>query len=86
MFAPPTAQAHAAYPGHNGPAWQHPQQAPRPQIVYGPPPVGPNVVVLRPGDARIGGVLCGQCGGSGVDVGFLFDEQCWRCRGTGRVF
>ncbi|GAA5868833.1 hypothetical protein JCM1840_005137 [Sporobolomyces johnsonii] len=48
----------------------------------------PNAIVVRPGDPRIGGVLCRTCGGDGLVMGpFIFDEvTCERCRGTGRVF
>ncbi|GAA5829029.1 hypothetical protein JCM5353_000874 [Sporobolomyces roseus] len=47
-----------------------------------------NTLVVRPGDPRIGGVLCRACGGDGLQMGpFIFDEvSCNRCRGTGRVF
>lgn len=89
MFARPSAPAHVntGFPGHNGPAWQQHSQGPWPQVVYGAPPLHPNAVVVRPGDPRIGGQLCMKCGGSGVTFGFLFDEdQCSRCRGSGRVF
>ncbi|BFZ59964.1 hypothetical protein YB2330_000986 [Saitoella coloradoensis] len=50
-------------------------------------PLGPPGIVVRPGDPRIGGMLCGYCGGDGRIMGFMFmDEMCPRCRGTGRVF
>ncbi|GAA5980253.1 hypothetical protein JCM5350_000887 [Sporobolomyces pararoseus] len=47
-----------------------------------------NSLVVRPGDPRIGGVLCRTCGGDGLMMGpFIFDEvTCTRCMGTGRVF
>ncbi|GAA5878448.1 hypothetical protein JCM16303_002086 [Sporobolomyces ruberrimus] len=47
-----------------------------------------NSLVVRPGDPRIGGVLCRTCGGDGLMMGpFIFDEvTCNRCFGTGRVF
>ncbi|GAA6060516.1 hypothetical protein JCM10212_005597 [Sporobolomyces blumeae] len=45
-------------------------------------------LVVRPGDPRIGGMLCRTCGGDGLVMGpFIFDEvTCGRCQGTGRVF
>lgn len=48
----------------------------------------PNTIVVRPGDPRIGGVLCRRCGGSGLMMGpFIFDEvNCDYCNGAGRVF
>ncbi|CAD6893836.1 unnamed protein product [Tilletia caries] len=55
------------------------------------PPAG--ALVVRPGDPRIGGRLCLNCGGEGsVTASFLDslfgapDEQCYACRGSGRVF
>ncbi|GAA5907818.1 Hua1p [Sporobolomyces salmoneus] len=47
-----------------------------------------NSLVVRPGDPRIGGVLCRACGGDGLQMSpFIFDEvTCTRCMGTGRVF
>mgnify|MGYP002717627423 FL=1 len=51
-------------------------------------PRNPNTIVVRPGDPRIGGVLCRKCGGSGTQMGlFIFDEDtCDMCNGAGRVF
>lgn len=54
---------------------------------YGHPP--PGALVVRPGDPRIGGRLCMNCGGDGViECGFflLDTETCRACNGTGRVF
>lgn len=42
-------------------------------------------IVVSPGDPRLGGVLCGECRGTGR-VTFLFDEDiCPLCRGIGRL-
>lgn len=66
--------------------------APRPPMGHmpiqtmaaGAPP--PGAVVVRPGDPRIGGVLCQKCGGTGVRESLWWgDEVCSRCRGMGRV-
>ncbi|EPQ56084.1 hypothetical protein GLOTRDRAFT_128042 [Gloeophyllum trabeum ATCC 11539] len=49
------------------------------------PPAG--AAVVQPGDPRIGGNLCWQCGGSGrVPVFLLMEERCGVCGGLGRVF
>ncbi|BGP70395.1 hypothetical protein NBRC10513v2_003754 [Rhodotorula toruloides] len=50
--------------------------------------LNPNTIVVRPGDPRIGGVLCRRCGGDGTMMGpFIFDEvTCDMCNGAGRVF
>ncbi|GAA6048263.1 hypothetical protein JCM3770_006510 [Rhodotorula araucariae] len=51
-------------------------------------PIQPGALVVRPGDPRIGGVLCRRCGGDGLVPGlFLIDEMtCEVCNGAGRVF
>jgi hypothetical protein len=37
----------------------------------------PNALVVPPGDPRLGGVLCGNCKGTGRAVALLFfDENC----------
>lgn len=42
-------------------------------------------LVVSPGDPRLGGVLCGECRGTGR-VTFLLDEDiCPLCRGIGRI-
>ncbi|TKY86213.1 hypothetical protein EX895_005038 [Sporisorium graminicola] len=54
---------------------------------YGARPPPPNALVVMPGDPRIGGRLCYECGGRGIIESFwLGDETCYRCRGSGRVF
>ncbi|ORY92495.1 hypothetical protein BCR35DRAFT_297929 [Leucosporidium creatinivorum] len=54
------------------------------RLSYNPPP---GALVLRPGDPRMGGRLCPRCGGDGLVMGFLFDEDtCPVCQGAGRVF
>ncbi|GAA5857434.1 hypothetical protein JCM8547_009271 [Rhodosporidiobolus lusitaniae] len=67
--------------------------APRPQVTFatggmGRMPLQPGAIVVRPGDPRMGGVLCRRCGGDGLVMGFLlFDEvTCDVCGGAGRVF
>uniref|UniRef100_A0A060TDJ7 ARAD1D07458p n=1 Tax=Blastobotrys adeninivorans TaxID=409370 RepID=A0A060TDJ7_BLAAD len=47
-------------------------------------PAGPGTVV-RPGDPRIGGILCGRCRGRGYVTDFLFEDTCPTCRGIGRL-
>ncbi|GAA6002501.1 hypothetical protein JCM10207_001152 [Rhodosporidiobolus poonsookiae] len=65
---------------------------PRPQVTMtrGPMvvPTNPNAIVVRPGDPRMGGILCRRCGGDGLVMGaFIFDEEtCGACGGAGRVF
>ncbi|PWY97640.1 hypothetical protein BCV70DRAFT_202695 [Testicularia cyperi] len=47
----------------------------------------PGALVVMPGDPRIGGRLCYECGGDGVRESFWFgDETCFRCQGSGRIF
>ncbi|SMN22395.1 similar to Saccharomyces cerevisiae YGR268C HUA1 Cytoplasmic protein containing a zinc finger domain with sequence similarity to that of Type I J-proteins [Maudiozyma saulgeensis] len=59
-------------PIYQQPMYQQPQQTQRPLYV-------------RPGDPRIGGVLCGNCRGSGR-IRFLLDEDiCRVCNGLGRI-
>lgn len=59
-----------------------------PAMGYGPPMgINPAIppLVVQPGDPRLGGRLCYECGGSGR-VRFLFDvDLCALCRGTGRI-
>lgn len=56
-----------------------PQPAPQPYNTSGQP------LVVSPGDPRLGGVLCGECRGTGR-VTFLLDEDiCPLCRGIGRL-
>ncbi|KAI9435212.1 hypothetical protein F5148DRAFT_47725 [Russula earlei] len=49
-----------------------------------PPP--PDAAVVLPGDKRIGGRLCWQCGGRGKTPFLIFDElPCETCGGIGRL-
>lgn len=58
-----------------------------PQPWYGARPPPPGALVVMPGDPRIGGRLCFECGGRGMTESFWFgDETCMRCRGSGRIF
>lgn len=45
---------------------------------------GPPLQVL-PGDPRLGGILCGNCRGTGQTRFFLDTEICMMCRGLGRI-
>lgn len=50
------------------------------------PPMGQmGPAVVRPGDPRIGGILCPRCKGKGLVHFFLDTETCSVCRGMGRV-
>ncbi|GMK53598.1 hypothetical protein CspeluHIS016_0101840 [Cutaneotrichosporon spelunceum] len=78
------------YPGQHAyrPPPPRPQMRPPPpqmRHTYAPPP---GALVVQPGDPRIGGQLCYQCGGTGRELSlFLFDDgPCHRCRGVGRIF
>lgn len=42
-------------------------------------------MMLRPGDPRIGGVVCGECRGRGMIRFFLDDKICPLCHGVGRI-
>ncbi|GAA5842469.1 hypothetical protein JCM11251_007322 [Rhodosporidiobolus azoricus] len=61
---------------------------PRVTVTNGYLPRGPGSIVVRPGDPRMGGILCRRCGGDGLEMGpFLFDSvTCGTCGGAGRVF
>ncbi|KAL3233391.1 Proline-rich protein HUA1 [Nakaseomyces bracarensis] len=53
---------------------------------YAPPaPVNNNALYVRPGDPRLGGVLCGECRGSGRVRFFLDEDLCPLCNGVGRI-
>jgi hypothetical protein len=51
---------------------------------FGGPP--PGALVVRPGDARLGGAPCWRCGGTGVVRFVVFEERCGSCGGVGRVW
>lgn len=94
-----------AAPGQLLPQQTYPGAGPAPAPAWGTPAPGahrvgptvdwygmrppPGAVVVMPGDPRIGGVLCPQCGGSGTRDDllsfFLGDTECERCSGAGRV-
>ncbi|WFD41766.1 hypothetical protein MPSI1_000402 [Malassezia psittaci] len=69
--------------------WGHTQAIPRPTYNwYGQlPPQG--ALAVAPGDPRIGGVLCPECGGTGnsnnIISMFFGEEECMRCSGAGRI-
>ncbi|KDQ54224.1 hypothetical protein JAAARDRAFT_209380 [Jaapia argillacea MUCL 33604] len=46
----------------------------------------PGAPVVQPGDPRIGGRLCRNCGGEGVVRFFILEDRCDVCGGLGRVF
>lgn len=48
-------------------------------------PQGNGPVVVKPGDPRIGGILCPRCNGRGMVHFFLDLERCQTCNGLGRV-
>ena len=87
-FYPPQQNGYYGPPQQNG-YYGPPQQ--QPMIthmghMYGPPP---GALVVRPGDPRIGGRLCYDCGGRGTVVaGFLLldEDTCRMCNGETRVF
>ncbi|GAA6022263.1 hypothetical protein JCM11491_001686 [Sporobolomyces phaffii] len=87
LFATP-----ASGPGPVAPHFAAAAGAPRPPVIFTNQRPHVNVLgnslVVRPGDPRIGGVLCRTCDGDGLMMGpFIFDEvTCTRCLGTGRVF
>lgn len=77
---------------------KHPPPPPKPlnpNVVKLPPgsivrpmimsPVAPKPLVVKPGDPRIGGVLCGRCDGRGMVHFFLDLDRCPICNGLGRV-
>lgn len=67
------------FPMPSGPRYGY-GMPPPPQMSGSNPPL-----IVRPGDPRLGGVLCGECRGSGR-VSFLLDEDlCPLCRGVGRI-
>ncbi|KAN0066402.1 hypothetical protein ACQY0O_000496 [Thecaphora frezii] len=91
MHSPPFAGPAAGSPGPyaggfpNGPPPQ--PGGSRPVFINhaGPYPP-PGALVVMPGDPRIGGRLCFECGGRGRTESFWFgDETCFRCRGSGRI-
>lgn len=58
---------------------------------FAPPfggPMAPSTappIIVKPGDPRLGGVLCGECRGSGRVSFFLDEDLCPLCRGLGRI-
>ncbi|KAK5963587.1 Hua1p PWA37_003911 [Arxiozyma heterogenica] len=50
-----------------------------------PPPPQQHPLVVRPGDPRLGGVLCGECRGTGRISFLLDDDLCPLCNGLGRI-
>lgn len=48
-------------------------------------PINSNALYVRPGDPRLGGVVCGECRGSGRVRFFLDENICPLCNGIGRI-
>lgn len=48
-------------------------------------PMAQGPVVVKPGDPRIGGILCPKCNGRGMVHFFLDLERCSKCNGLGRI-
>lgn len=69
MMAPPPPQQY----GYN---YGYPNTQPQPQQ---------RQLVVRPGDPRLGGVVCGECRGSGRVSFFLDEDICTLCHGLGRI-
>ena len=56
----------------------------------------PNALIVQAGDPRLGGILCGNCKGTGRVFVLLFDSNCpvylslvnlltYSCHGVGRI-
>ncbi|TFK60520.1 hypothetical protein BDN72DRAFT_850461 [Pluteus cervinus] len=80
----PPGQAYAHSQGQRGPV--SPPLPPRIRTMSPYAPTPPNAVVYQAGDPRIGGRLCTSCYGSGKMTFLIFEDQCDRCGGLGRVF
>lgn len=66
---------HSGYNPAGYPVYMPPQQFQQPGMP----------LILKPGDPRIGGVLCGECRGTGR-IRFILDEKiCPLCSGVGRI-
>ncbi|CCE65571.1 hypothetical protein TPHA_0L02200 [Tetrapisispora phaffii CBS 4417] len=48
-------------------------------------PTAPKPLIVRPGDPRLGGVICGNCRGTGRIRFFLDSDLCHLCGGVGRI-
>lgn len=60
----------------------------QPTYQYGAPPMqigGQAPIYVRPGDPRLGGVVCGECRGTGRVRFFLDEDLCPLCNGVGRI-
>lgn len=69
MMAPPAPQQYGYGYGYPNHPMQYPQQK----------------LVVRPGDPRLGGVVCGECRGTGRVSFFLDEDICTLCNGLGRI-
>ncbi|KAG0671976.1 hypothetical protein C6P45_004445 [Maudiozyma exigua] len=63
----------------SSPIYQQPQQ------MYQQPMQSNRPLYVRPGDPRIGGVICGNCRGTGRIRFLLDDDICTLCHGLGRI-
>lgn len=61
-----------------------PSPVPMPMGFNNPPNQG-RPLVVRPGDPRLGGVVCGECRGTGRITFFLDEDICPLCNGLGRI-
>ncbi|QLL30242.1 hypothetical protein HG536_0A00590 [Torulaspora globosa] len=88
-FAPPNSAAATPSLTYGSNMWMSPFAA-RPMYMGAPSPAAPvspggRPLVVQPGDPRLGGVVCGECRGTGR-ISFLLDEDiCPLCRGIGRI-
>ncbi|AQZ13510.1 HUA1 (YGR268C) [Zygosaccharomyces parabailii] len=78
-FASPFAMAPPPQPRTTTTTFVSPHRGPMAPMTSGPP------LIVKPGDPRLGGVLCGECRGSGRVSFFLDEDLCPLCRGLGRI-
>lgn len=79
----PSSPYHQPYPLHHQPSWgAPPHQYPHPHAHQ---PVRP--LYVQPGDARIGGMLCWKCEGTGTKTSWFWGDEgsCSACGGLGRI-
>lgn len=58
---------------------------PMPMQPFMAPQQGVRPLMVRPGDPRLGGVLCGVCRGTGRTRFLLDEDLCTTCNGIGRI-
>lgn len=80
-FSPSNNILPVVHPGYVNSYYQQPYQS----MPIGQPMQNRAPVMVAPGDSRLGGVLCGECRGSGR-IRFLLDtDLCPLCNGVGRI-